>query len=272
MKLKYYKCSPTENMTILIWDTVPKHQYVEIAQKLMKENHIHAEQVGFVTEMVKGEENAAVRLEMMGGEFCVNATRSLAAVVSFRQKDEGGIVKLETSGLEAPIDCVVKNMDKAYQKEVGIYMTPPKKVETITISSEEGRVEGTLVAMEGITHVVVNSGTVKERMLLYHGIRKQLKGKEMEALGVMFYDERLNYLEPLVWVRETDSLFWERGCGSGAAALGAVLASQKKNSIKKAIKQPGGTMDITVNWEKGAIQDIYLNGEVRIVSEGWLYI
>ena len=44
----------------------------------MKETNLYAEQVGFIKDN---------HLQMMGGEFCGNASRSFASLLAFRDKD-----------------------------------------------------------------------------------------------------------------------------------------------------------------------------------------
>ena len=51
----------------------PKYQ-----KKLWKETNLYAEQVGFIGDN---------HLQMMGGEFCGNASRSFASLLAFRDKD-----------------------------------------------------------------------------------------------------------------------------------------------------------------------------------------
>ena len=80
MQLEFVKVNPVENMTVFILDEVEKSKHIEIAKKLMDYSNLYAEQVGFVEKMKSEDDNIAVRLQMMGGEFCGNATRSLAAL------------------------------------------------------------------------------------------------------------------------------------------------------------------------------------------------
>ena len=44
----------------------------------MREDNLHAEQVGFIKDN---------HLQMMGGEFCGNASRAFASLLAFRDKN-----------------------------------------------------------------------------------------------------------------------------------------------------------------------------------------
>ncbi|MBZ2172630.1 diaminopimelate epimerase [Desulfovibrio sp. DS-1] len=78
--LRFHKFSPGGNTTILVTDPVPAPLRAAVAAELMGEHHVHAEQVGFVTLA-----GAYPRIDMMGGEFCGNACRSLAALLALKR-------------------------------------------------------------------------------------------------------------------------------------------------------------------------------------------
>lgn len=79
IELSFWKISPGGNTTILITSpSLPVSARPGIAARLMSSLHLHAEQVGFV------DLGATIpRIDMMGGEFCGNACRSLAAMLAF---------------------------------------------------------------------------------------------------------------------------------------------------------------------------------------------
>ncbi len=79
-RLKYAKLIPGGNTTIIIFDQVPRKHQALLARTIM-EQHSDCEQVGFV-EPASGNSKAICRLQMMGGEFCGNATRCLTWLVA----------------------------------------------------------------------------------------------------------------------------------------------------------------------------------------------
>ena len=77
MEVKFIKASPTENMTLLIETPVAREKQLAVAERLIAYGSVYAEQAGYIEEA----ENpmAEKRLQMMAGEFCGNASLSLAA-------------------------------------------------------------------------------------------------------------------------------------------------------------------------------------------------
>ena len=128
MELKFIKTSPTENMTLLIETPVPREKHLEIAEKLIAYGSVYAEQAGYIEE----PENpaAAKRLQMMAGEFCGNASLSLAAVLA----EEKGLavgeeteIILEVSGADSLVNCHMKKEEKGFTGRVA--MPLPKAIE-----------------------------------------------------------------------------------------------------------------------------------------------
>ena len=72
--LPFVKYSPCGNTTILIRDTplVPAAR-ARCAAEIIAPGHLEGEQAGFIDLAAH-----VPRLDMMGGEFCVNATRAFA--------------------------------------------------------------------------------------------------------------------------------------------------------------------------------------------------
>ena len=73
MNHQFWKVTPSGNPTILLKaEDVPPARRAEVANAVMSPQHIGGEQVGYIR--LKG----TPRLDMMGGEFCLNATRAFA--------------------------------------------------------------------------------------------------------------------------------------------------------------------------------------------------
>ena len=80
MTIHYLKFSPTGNITILVTTPVPRDRQGEIAARLLAPDCVGGEQVGFIEP--PSDPRAAARLQMMGGEFCGNATMSVGAMLA----------------------------------------------------------------------------------------------------------------------------------------------------------------------------------------------
>ncbi|WZL73804.1 diaminopimelate epimerase [Clostridiaceae bacterium 35-E11] len=276
MKLNFIKVNPTENMTVFVADPISRAQYMDVARKIMDYNSIHAEQVGFIEK--PSHKDACMRLHMMGGEFCVNATRALATALVDKgycdhlKREQKFIVPLEVSGAVDVIHCEVTPMEdtKSYltMAKIPLY----KAIESFNVNFKDTVYEGELVIFPGIVHLVVPIKGIDDKEAFFYKVREELKDVTYDALGIMFYDEEKSYMEPLVYVKETDSLIWERGCGSGTAAVGTVLCHKAKKNLDIAIQQPGGTLQILAEWGEDQIKNMYLSGRVEIVAEGMVYL
>ena len=75
MDIRYIKADPSGNTTIFVLNPIAPAQRSTLAATLLSSDCIGAEQVGYLT-MAQDE---PIRVDMMGGEFCGNASRSAAA-------------------------------------------------------------------------------------------------------------------------------------------------------------------------------------------------
>ncbi|WP_242850652.1 diaminopimelate epimerase [Clostridium lundense] len=270
------KVNPVENMTIFVLDQVPRDIQMHVAKKLMNYSNIYAEQVGFIEKVSlhKEEEDKGLRLQMMGGEFCGNAARSLAALLVHNQypnvikEKDKYLVRLEVSGNDTMIDCEVYNTEKDNLYLSKVDMPLPKKISEVSLEVENNVFSGIKVDFSGITHFIVDSGKVKDKDLLFKAVKSEMDKVNYDAFGIMYYDFNEKYLEPLVYVKGTDSLFWERSCASGTSALGVALTYIKKHSIDEKVRQPGGELQVMTKWNGSSIESLCLNGFVEIVAEG----
>ena len=106
MELRYTVIDPTKNITLLVTTPVPRDVQPRVAAELLQREQ-DAEQVGFAEGLAAGEP----RLQMMGGEFCGNATMSLAALLAFQENlpDDGeAVYPLEVSGADGIVNCRIR--------------------------------------------------------------------------------------------------------------------------------------------------------------------
>ena len=131
MELQFVKVSPNENMTLLIESPVPRSQHLAVAKALIAYGSVYAEQAGYIEEPENKE--ACVRLQMMAGEFCGNATLSLGACLFSKEHPKTGEEKnflLEVSGADSLIDCHMKKEADGYLGQLS--MPLPTKIATET--------------------------------------------------------------------------------------------------------------------------------------------
>lgn len=266
MEVSFVKISPTQNVTILVTSPVPRERQGAVAARLLAWDSVCGEQVGFLEEC-----GAQPRLQMMGGEFCGNATMSLGAYLAWRGGlPDGGCEErqIEVSGADAPVPCRIERIGDAYRGTV--QMPLPESVCEVVLESDDGPRRLPLVRLPGIAHVVapaaISRAEIERRIRGWNGVIGA------EALGVLRFDEDAQTIEPIVYVPSTDSAVWERGCGSGTAALGCWLAHRESRPYRAPIRQPGGEIDVSVSVQNGKISGVEITGTVRITVLGTAFV
>lgn len=273
MILDFVKMSPAENMTVFVMNKLNRTEYINISNSIMKESSIGCEQVGFIEESSKG-----IRLQMMGGEFCGNASRSFAAYMVFSdypnisQVDGTYFVPLEVSGLDKEIMIEVRKSPWENKFYSSIFMPLPIRITEEKYFIEESCIKTTRVDFPGITHFIVDQDIVNDPLFFFNLLKRNMDKETYDAFGIMYYDSKNNFLTPLVYVKDTDSLIWERSCASGTCALGVAMAYPIKEGFRQNIYQPGGSLEVQVEVEDNKTKSVSLDGLVEIVAEGKLYI
>ena len=253
MRLTFSKLLPGGNPTILIpGEDVPEGLLPMLAARLMHPLHVGAEQVGAL--LVR---DGMPHLEMMGGEFCVNASRAAAFEWAgrglFAQVGEHGVAGLvSVSGLAEPIPVVVAPTQKdlrACREAVDagapldgptVAFSEPSLFCAARIPVEDARVERlgpgkTLVRLPGICHLLLDSALhpLPGDVLAAARLERSRWNLDAEpAAGVIWCDGLA--ISPLVWVAATDSTHLETACGSASLAL--ALARGTSSSVL----QPSG--------------------------------
>ncbi len=257
------KMNPTQNMTILVETPVPRAKHGEVARLLMAGDSVCAEQVGYIE--IAENPKADARLQMMGGEFCGNASMSLAALLAMREGLADGEKRnytLEVSGADGIVSCTVMRNKEAFIGEVD--MPLPYKIGM----AEQGY---PAVFFPGIVHLIVPEDALSpaeaERLA-----PMWCSALNADALGLLLTDKALMHMRPLVYVRSCDSSVWERGCGSGTAALGAYRACSTGSDAEVNVSQPGGTICALAKIENGQIISLRIRGRVAPVCAGTAWI
>ncbi|MGM0397303.1 MAG: diaminopimelate epimerase [Bacillota bacterium] len=278
MILHYVKVNPAQNMTVFILDQVPRKDHARISRKLMGYDSVHAEQVGFIEKTILPDKTETLRLQMMGGEFCGNASRSFASYMvltgypSIEMSGNDYVVPIEVSGLEKNVECLVTPLDGRNHFRSRIQMPLPKNVGAQEFVVQGETIQTIRVDFYGITHFVVDQDNVRSNLEFFNIVKSVMDQENYEAFGVMFYSFEDRNVTPLVYVRDTDTICWEKSCASGTAALGVCLSYLDDINTKEDIQQPGGVLHIQVDWEDGKARSIHLDGEIEIVSEGTVYV
>ncbi len=259
MKLSFVKLNPAGNTTILVTTFVPLDKQKEVATILMSPLGIGAEQVGFLS--------STSSLRMMGNEFCGNATRCTVAYAAYTGVSTARALPVICSGNSSPIQCTVKPTEEEHTFWVEAAMPAPLSLTKEKISLSIGEVEMITATFEGITHYILPVDATRAEKL-YQEVLAHIDTAIAPAIGVLFYDEAMHSLVPIVYVDATKTTYWENSCASGTTAIGAWL-QEKGNATEEqlTIHQPGG--DLTLRFKDG---EIYLSSDISITATGEAYV
>jgi len=265
VEAEYIKLSPTENITLLVTGSVARNMQTSVASELMNLN-ADAEQVGFLEHA--SLVGARARLQMAGGEFCGNASMAAAAYFSFLDGLSDGKsadILLEVSGAEKAVKCSVTAMGGCFEGTVE--MPLPRRVEKRTLSFNEKDYNAQCVDMQGIFHIILQNGAFCNSRTAEAALMEWSRLFKADAFGLILFDETGKSIKPLVYVPSADTIVWERGCGSGSAAVGCCLAVRSESGVCVGVSQPGGTITVRASAENGIINKLSITGIVNIVGE-----
>lgn len=251
---------PGGNDTMLIERLVKNPSKKKLINDQMMSLYPNVEQVGFYEFNPKT--NIAT-LEMAGGEFCGNATRSLAYLLL---KGKQGQIRVKVSG-------TTKELRAGIRKENTAFAQMPV---TSFKSIKKSRTNLFRIDLEGITLLVYISNRQinpqKLKSYAFEILKRENLIYSVPAAGVMFITNRRKFIElkPVVWVRDIETLFYETACASGTAAVGIWKAFQTpKKIVNVKILQPSGKFIEAEIYKKGkSLIDVYIDGEIEILQKG----
>lgn len=260
--------SPSGNDTALVFDKIDRTEQGPLS-KLIQKNYPSTEQVMYVEH--HGDKPFG---QMAGGEFCGNAARSLAFVLAQdgvieKNKD----VMLNVSGSTVSLKTHVNQSESRSQM--------PINSKSLKISNPEESVN--LVELEGISFVVLEEGSSKFEKLKQMKTLETKKSYVIDIIKEYNFDNRLAsgvlslersnnkfFMDPYVYVRDTETLYYETACGSGTTAIGLLEAQRNGKSIEDyEIYQPSGKpIKVSVEYTNGLFSYAHINGTVDIKFDG----
>ena len=276
MRLHFVKINTSGNTTAIILNLLPRNMYHSIAKAVMKAECLSVEQVGFIEK--PSNSKALARLQMMGGEFCGNASRGFAAWlviqsypgIIFQKKIQSYLVPIETSGYNEVLNAMVEQSYNQDHANVEISMPIPLWIEQFSLNGIIG--EHTIVNFKGISHIIVWNTTPCKQLVTKIKNFAIEELNDIDCLGILFYDERKSYLTPIVYVKKVGSLVWENSCGSGTVAVAAALANKQRKGLDCLnVSQPGGNIKVSIKWNDG-VKEAKISGKANIEAEGIVYI
>lgn len=244
-ELKYHILWPGGNTTALVEEKFPRSEHVSIARKILAANK-ELEQVGFLETPENPE--AAVRLQMMGGEFCGNATRTTAYFWAMKTGLKS--FNIEVSGFPELLDAEVDGDD----------------VELKLPGSFFQKIDKNIIDLMGIRFITQQfpKDLKKAQSLI------EKHKEDFPAVGVIytdFTDEKIT-IDPIVWVRETNTCYAETACGSGSIAAGIVASLKNPGKNVFTVTQPSNeSYTISIESKNGQISNIKFRGVVKYRGE-----
>ncbi|MGI6680997.1 MAG: hypothetical protein ACOX3T_05925 [Bdellovibrionota bacterium] len=270
--------SPSGNTTILIDSPhvdSPKDRAL-ISNKIMHNLHLGGEQVGFVSYCADG----TPRLDMMEGEFCGNASRAFLAYLLDKgspalkhETDESWTCEFSVSGVNKKLHETCFKTEKGIDALVEL----DNDIKYITKKYNDTLLD--IIEMKGITHVLIDTDVLnfdeKNYIEISKQIRTNLNLEDLEAVGTIWYKQAVEEIKifPIVWVKNTDSVFYETACGSGTAAIGIAKTLKDKKGLAILVRQPSNKQILVkTKINNGKITNISIGGIVDIIAKGELYI
>ena len=252
MDLSYILADPSGNTTAFVLSPVAPGQYGPVARSVMEA--LSAEQVAFVHDG---------RMDMMGGEFCGNASRSFAIWQALHTGDGRTLLPfsgesqqtVQVSGSPQPLKVTVRGTNDRLYAAIG--MPLPRRVLPLE-QSPLGRC--TLVEYPGISHILLEDRQPAEADTQKAAALLSDLSAESGCFGLLYLSQ--NHMRPLVYVRDTDTLVWESSCASGTCAVAAALALRQGEDIMLELEQPGGLLTAFATVQQGVLTDLQLDGPV----------
>ena len=228
MELNILRADPAGNITVFVLDPVEKAQRAAIAEKIMAIPALKGEQVGYACA---AEDDVDGHMEMMGGEFCGNATRAYGMYIA-QQKGGLSSVRLRVSGCNHVVTAQVDLKSGTARAE----MPCPRSVKRVTVNGHEG----TLVDLTGIAHFVVegvepSEGFFRAAEPIFSGIAG------LDACGVIFLDAEKRRMTAV-----------------------AQSEAMENGGFSCEYRQPAGTVRASVERQGGNVIAASIGGEVTL--------
>ena len=249
MRIRYIPANPSGNLTAFVLNAVEAKARAAVAAQMMARCPEGFEQVGFIDEA--SLDTPLPRLDMMGGEFCGNATRAFALLAAGRRGLGETALSISISGAKAPVHVELD------MRQGNAYADMPLPGALVTRML--GNLEIPIICMEGIEHAVVCGLPPTPQMA--QAVLEVMPPEE--AQGVLFVQGARMTL--MVYVRATDTRVWESSCGSGTVALGWYLARMAADGEHGyTFEEPGGQLSVRVQMQGGRAVRAVMGGKVTL--------
>ena len=252
MRIRYIPADPAGNLTGLVLTRVPAQRRAALAARLMAVCPEGFEQIAFLDE--DSLVGPLPRMEMMGGEFCGNASRAFGLLAAQRRGRSETELAVSVSGAAEPVRV---RLDPA---RGCAYADMPLPTACLRIEAAGRALD--VVRMEGIDHAIVPDSAPSQA--LAEAVLAAMP--PAPAQGVLFLDEAR--MTPFVYVVATGTGVWESSCGSGSVALAWALCRGRADGTHVfAFDEPGGCIEVEVRMEHGRVVCAMMGGTVSLGEE-----
>ena len=245
--IDYEILNPSGNITALVTKDYNIEEYKKIANFIMEKDS-RIEQVGFLKKINVNKNKTEYKLEMSGMEFCGNASRAFAYYLYKEKYVKENEFNILISGYNKPIKSKVEIINNEYYSiiELEFNCKFEDKIEINKLNEKNIYI----IKLSGITHILLNMDifTFNENNCLNEAkdIINKLNFLNKEAVGVIWYKN--NKINPIVWVKNINSLFYENACGSGSLAFGILYSYlNQSNSNINVIQKNNQSIQIGIN-------------------------
>lgn len=114
-----------------------------------------------------------------------------------------------------------------------------------------------VVFLSGIAHMIMPADRFTRRQV-ENNIRDYASRYDVEAFGILLWDEAQSFMTPCVYVKGSDTVVWENGCATGSTCIGWNRYKTLGAKITE-VNQPGGMIKIAIQADRP-----YLTGTVVI--------
>ena len=254
-KINYKILNPGGNKTALV---IGNEYSLEERRKINKnilDKNPDVEQVGFIS-------TKDYKLEMAGGEFCVNATR--CAIFEYL-KGKPGTLDLYVSGAREKISGGITQERKVFAN-MQINKTMNELIEK--------KDNFNLIKLDGILQAVLDEENSKPYIkalkenqeitkLQLKDIMKTFDTTE-NAVGIILLEKEGSKLKiyPVIWVKTIDTLYYQTACGSGSLATAIYKNSIDSTDNLEVVQPSGYSINVQLNKENDFVKDAIILGEV----------
>lgn len=231
----------------MVFRKISKKYHARVSRAIM-EQYSEIEQVGFVRNL-KGKPH----LDMMGGEFCGNASRCLAYELFSKNKNSA---VFSVSGYSGKI-C-------STHKDGQVFITLKKDF----LQDIRPHYLGHEVNLQGISFLVTAKKNVDINAEI---VLKKFSSGRFAAGLVRLVKKASNYsIFPIIFVPSTNTLVEESSCASGSIAAALVLNKLGKGRTFVIIQPSGKHFKITLHFKKDSLESIRFSGSVVFEGTGFI--